>query len=619
MNLCIWVRRVAGGLLVATCLYWLGGCTTGVVEGISVIAPEIADPVFDGTLTQLEPATVTVSATVTNADGSTPVVFVDLSQVGGQAAAAMLEGDDNVFTWTGTVNPQVSGPVRVIITAQAVGGMSSTADIDVDVAPAILNEPPEISNADVAAELVRNIGGDIAVSANATDPDGTVISVTVDLSPVGGAADQELTQDDNEEDLWTFSDSVTPASAGTFAIVFTATDNEGAIATATASLTVDAAPPPTEIVKDSLGYSTDVGGSQVAKVYVPSAYGGELTISGADVELIYTGGGDLTPAVAGQVYFGMLEGSVVAAGDPCHYTVPQGQPGWYYIRLVQQQPATIDSTYIEEGQASYRPWNGWWWPFNTSEGPTLYDPGGPLDKYDQVYGTQARAWEAQYKSSGTYWSGHCWGWSIASILVPVPQGTTKNGINFTMDDMKGLYTELADTAPYVDQGLSMYGIPVGPPTPNAGEDIDGYCDDVYRIIHTCIGEDSVPVQSNMRAIADPPSKSEEVWNQAIYRYYSSWHEAPGSDDESVVEIDMDLYSNFGPWPPPTDYTDDRWEEYIYQLEFDGQGRVLVGSPKQNWISTSHYPPENLSRLTGSSYSANNPNVTKTNVDALYSP
>ncbi len=151
----------------------------------------------------------------------------------------------------------------------------------------------------------------------------------------------------------------------------------------------------------------------------------------------------------------------------------------------------------------------------------MYDAGGPLDKYDRIYGTQARQWDATNESGGDYWFGHCWGWSIASILLPLPQPAKKNGVDFTMDDMKGLYTEAADNDPYVDPTLSVSFIPPGPPTSKAGEDVDDYCDDLYRILRTCIREDGVPVQSDMRAIATPPDNESEVWNQAIYRYASS--------------------------------------------------------------------------------------------------
>ncbi len=233
--------------------------------------------------------------------------------------------------------------------------------------------------------------------------------------------------------------------------------------------------------------------------------------------------------------------------------------------------------------------------------------------------THARQWEEANEGTGEYWFGHCWGWSIASIMVPVPQSTVRNGVFFTVDDMKGLYTELADNDPYFDPSLSVSYIPATAPTSKLGQDIDQYCDDLYRILRTSIREDGVAVQSDMRAIATPPDLSDEVWNQAIYKYSSSWREVPGSNDERQVEIDMDVYSNFGPWPPPTDYTDDRHEEFVYRLEFDSQGQVIANSPNQNWVYASHYPPHDLYRLTGTPWEAKNPYVTRDLVDGLYVP
>ena len=384
-----------------------------------------------------------------------------------------------------------------------------------------------------------------------------------------------------------------------------------------ASIHVNPVGPIANVLKNPLGQSTDLSAQDVGEVYVPSRYGGDLTLSGADIQLFYLDGSNLGPSAAGQILLDNLKGSVVAQGNPCSYTVPEGKPGWYYFRLKQDASATVSSRFVEDGQASYRPWNGWWWPRAPGRGPTLYDMGGPLDKYDQVYGTQARAWEASNDSGGDWWFGHCWGWSIASILAPDPQATTRNGVYFARDDMKGLYTEAADNDPYFDASISIAYIPPGPPTANSGEDIDAYCDELYRILRTSIRGDHVPVQSDMRARLTPPDGADEVWNEAIYKYTAEFREAPGINDERVVEIDMKVSSNYDARQPPTDYTDDRVEEFVYQLEFDAGGRVIPKSSHQNWISASHYPPHDLYRLTGSPWAAHDSDVTKPRIDALY--
>jgi hypothetical protein len=561
-----------------------------------------------------------------------------------------------------------------------------------------------------------------------------------------------------------------------------------------------------DIAKHPLGHTTALLASEVGKIHVPSRYGGILTLN-ANAHLYYTDGSDLASSVAAQIYQGSLEASLVAQGYPCAYTVPPGKGGWYYF-IVPGGTSGMSNNFVEAGEALTRPWNGWWWARNPSVTPTLYNPGGPFDKYDQannvssggssgtpfyqqnmdanpgwstqgswswgvptgmggdhggvdptsgftgssVYGynlsggyennmvpasltttaidcshftgihlqfrrwlcieqsiydhasvqvtnniadanswitvwdfsgptlletswslqdydisavadgkpavyirwvmgptdagwtwggwniddvaltigstvvsvpnapTQARSWEATNDSasgSNTAWFGHCWGWSIASILMSQPQSTIKNGISFARDDMEGLYTELADNDPYVDQSLTVWYIPPGPPTSSLGQDVDAYCDDLYRILRTSIREDRVPVQSDMRAAATPPSRITEVWNHAIYKYSASFSEAPGTNNEYLVRIDMNVWSNSDSHGPPTDDTDDRHENYIYELEFDATGQVIADSAQQNWISASHYPPHDLLRLTGTPWNAKNPEVTKARVDGLY--
>ncbi len=137
------------------------------------------------------------------------------------------------------------------------------------------------------------------------------------------------------------------------------------------------------IRKHPLGYTTALSSSEVGKIYVPSRYGGVLTLNGNAI-LYYTNGTDLTASVAQQVYDGSLDSAIVAQGYPCTYTVPAGQYGWFYF-LVPGGTSGISNSFVEDGQAAIRPWNGWWWPWVGTSGPTLHDAGGPLDKYDEVY------------------------------------------------------------------------------------------------------------------------------------------------------------------------------------------------------------------------------------------
>ena len=372
------------------------------------------------------------------------------------------------------------------------------------------------------------------------------------------------------------------------------------------------------IQKNPLGSGTTLSGFVVGKVYVPSRYGGMLKLTG-DVQLFYTDGADLQPSTAVQIAQDNLNSALVAQGNPCSYAVPNGRWGWFYIKRRQTSPGTVTSSFTETGKAARRPWNGWWWPTLDSVNPNAYDNGYALDKFDRVYGTKAQQWEAAGHSGGENWWGHCWGWSIASVLVPQPQAVTKNGVSFSRDDMEYMYTELLDRSPYYDASLSIFNMPATTPTYALGQDIDGYCDDLYRILRICIREDRVAVQTDLRARATPPNRVREVWNHAIHEYVATFVEAPGANDERLVRIFMEIWANNDNYPPPTDGTNDRYEWYEFDLDFDVQGRVIANSSRQNWTRAQYYPPMELVRLTGSSWIAKNPYVTKSRVDGLYQP
>ncbi|MGE5591454.1 MAG: hypothetical protein ACM3ZA_12690 [Bacillota bacterium] len=101
-------------------------------------------------------------------------------------------------------------------------------------------------------------------------------------------------------------------------------------------------------------------------------------------------------------------------------------------------------------QVSPRAWSGWWWPMydGPGTGPHLYDPGGPLAKYDALVVSQGRpnpgtlSWSlANMRTSdpkNTWW-GHCNGWAVAAILEPEPTKPREvGGIAFSVADQKGL-------------------------------------------------------------------------------------------------------------------------------------------------------------------------------------
>lgn len=481
---------------------------------------------------------------------------------------------------------------------------------------------PSVSNPTIQGTLSVGRLTTIMIEATVEDANGAWLAVVADLSQIGGDSAQPL-QQATYQGQYNWTGSVRPASGGLRSVTIKASNAYGFSDSAVVRINVgyggtspSGQPGVDGLTRIPLGQSAALSGMDAAMVYVPSRYGGKLSVLGAAVQLVYTDGSNAADQ-SGQAFQAILNGPVVASGNPCVYTVPEGRGGWYYMFLSQGGPATISTSFIEDGQAAVRPWNGWWWPWNPVAGPTLYDADGPLDRYDRVYGTQSRAWASANEVGGAWWWGHCWGWSIASILLPEPRATSRNGVSFSQDQMKSLYIALADNAPHIDASLSVEDIPSGQPTAASGEDIDAYCGQVHRVVRTCLREDRIAVQADLRAVSTLPDRRDEVWNHAVYRYSASFSQAPGSTDEHLVEVHMQIWANSDLLPPPLDPAADRTEEYVYQLEFDGQGQIVLHSPNQNWISASHYPPHEFHRITGSPWSPRNPYLTKSRIDGLY--
>ena len=98
------------------------------------------------------------------------------------------------------------------------------------------------------------------------------------------------------------------------------------------------------------------------------------------------------------------------------------------------------SAATEYGSTNKWPWSGYWFPM-LDNGYNLYSAGGPLQKYDQQFGTGSQAWERANhytNDAANKWWGHCHAWAAAAILAPEPKATG----NYTINDTKGLTTAL---------------------------------------------------------------------------------------------------------------------------------------------------------------------------------
>jgi hypothetical protein len=155
----------------------------------------------------------------------------------------------------------------------------------------------------------------------------------------------------------------------------------------------------TTVVKIPLGGSESVSEyGVVGKIYVPTKWGGKLTIQGRSLSLYYTDGSDLT---AGGATHQQLVGnklkpvkkSRAGAGATLVYNVPKDKHGWYYVRQDVAVPQAAQNGFTQQKAVTKKPWSCPWFPMSDEQTPNLYDVDGCLDMYDRAYGTAARARE----------------------------------------------------------------------------------------------------------------------------------------------------------------------------------------------------------------------------------
>ena len=157
---------------------------------------------------------------------------------------------------------------------------------------------------------------------------------------------------------------------------------------------------------------------------------------------------------------------------------------------------------FETGRANKVPWSGHWWPFEAGSGMTLYEDGGPLQRYDEyvaaVRGTasNAQGWEQNNHGSGAAWWGHCYSWAAASILEAEPEAVTKAGVSFTQDDIEGMLAEA-----YSRPGQRLWGSESRAITPA----------ELDAVVRDYVGKQSRSVIMDL----DP---GDQIWNYPIYAY-----------------------------------------------------------------------------------------------------
>jgi hypothetical protein len=254
----------------------------------------------------------------------------------------------------------------------------------------------------------------------------------------------------------------------------------------------------------------------------------------------------------------------------------------------------------------------------TWRGPdgTWYATPSPLLKYDQLFGTSARTWEASTTQNQDIqrWPGHCLGGAIASIMLNEP--TPAPGSGLTRDELKALWAELGENHYNHRIGDNVNNIPPGPPRPGFDE-----CDRSVPRFHAMLEQHirgrRQNLLANLRAFP-PTGKVNEVWNHGIGKYTATYHAVP-SGGARQVRIDLELVGNSGSNLNESD-PKPRINTYSYILVYNMNGEVDEAAPGLcDWISVggeAMFAPLNVMEVVESRWQGHNDMVTEANVRSL---
>jgi hypothetical protein len=247
---------------------------------------------------------------------------------------------------------------------------------------------------------------------------------------------------------------------------------------------------------------------------------------------------------------------------------------------------------------------------------TRFMTPSPMLKYDQLFGTSARQWEAAYSQNKdiSRWPGHCLGGAVASILMnePIPAPWT----GMTRDELKALWAELGEN--HYNHRIGDYAndIPPGPPRPGS-DPCDWKAPRVHAMLETHIRGEKKALLANLRAFP-PRGTINEVWNHGVYMYTAKYNSIPGRGPRAV-KISLELHANSGSCINGQD-DKDRVIYYEYSLVYGLDGKIDESNPAAaDWISVrgeALFAPLNVLELVESRWAGHNGQVTEANVRSL---
>ncbi len=178
---------------------------------VDIVDPVITGQVADPTVIPPDEETeVTFSANVTDATSGVDTVKINLTNVGGGAAVAMLDADaDGIYTASANITKSAQADYELTVTATDVAGNEGTADITLGVWSDIVD--PVITDPAITYEYGSSArpGDDVTISANVTDNIG-VDSVTVACTALEGTP-VSLTQ--GVGDTWSVTTTIASDAA----------------------------------------------------------------------------------------------------------------------------------------------------------------------------------------------------------------------------------------------------------------------------------------------------------------------------------------------------------------------------------------------------------------------